>query len=71
MVSKENKISEPFLSNLVKIGQGVTVTNNYYLATCEAEELVARIETLEGIGGEITIDGNNDNQNCDELPAEG
>jgi hypothetical protein len=59
------------LSNLVKIGQGVTVTNNYYLPTCEAEDLVARVEALEGIGGEITIDGNNDIHDCDEVPEAG
>lgn len=59
------------LSNLVKIGQGVTVTNNYYLPTCEVEALVERVEALEGIGGEITIDANNDIHDCDEVPEAG
>ena len=59
------------LNNLRKIGRSVTFTNNYSLPTCEAEELISNIEAQEGVGGEINIDGNNDNENCDEVPSPG
>jgi len=65
LLDNRSLLSIEGLNNISEVGQDLNLSDNTALPTCEAEELLSQIETGSGIGGEITIEGNNDGSDCD------
>ncbi len=65
VVENYNLSSIAGLSNITELNQNRVIEDNPALPTCEATNLRAQIEAGGGIGGEITIDGNDNGGDCD------